>query len=79
MVDFVAPILEVFATRDMARALLDTYVGPRTGDRVLRGLIKRGDGEIINAALWFSDVRDFTHLTERLPVAQLLSKGSSIT
>ena len=69
---FVGPVLEVFATRRIARALLDTYVGPRTGARVLSGQIKRGDGELINAAIWFSDLRDFTPLTESLPANELL-------
>ena len=73
LVNFLAPVLEVIATRRVARALLDTYVGHRTGNKVLQGLIKRGDGEIIDAALWFSDLRDFTRLTETLPPARLLA------
>ena len=70
--DYLAPLTEVFSTRHAARSLLDTYVGPRTGERVLRGLIKRGDGEMIRAAMWFSDLRDFTALTENLSPADLL-------
>ena len=73
LTSFVGPVLEVFASRRIARALLDTYVGPRTGERVLSGQIKRGDGELINAAIWFSDLRDFTPLTESLPANELLN------
>lgn len=73
LTEFLAPIIEAIITRDLARSLLDTYVGPRTGERVLRGLIKRGDGEIIRAALWYSDLRDFTKLTENLSSEQLLA------
>ena len=69
---FVTPVLEVLTTRSLAQNLLDTYVGPRTGSKVLRGSIKRGDAEIIEAALWFSDLRDFTALTETLPLDKLL-------
>jgi adenylate cyclase len=35
-------------------------------------MIQRGDADLINAALWFSDLRNFTHLTETLPAQQLL-------
>ena len=72
LADHLSPILEVFSTRYLARSLLDTYVGHRTGQRVLNGQIKRGDGEIIHAAIWFSDLRDFTPLTENLPPHALL-------
>lgn len=70
---YLAPVFEVLAMRRMARNLLNTYVGPRTGARVFNGQIKRGDGEVIRAAVWFSDLRDFTPLTESLPAEALLS------
>jgi len=68
-----APVLEVAANRRVAETLLTTYVGPRTAGRVLRGQIRRGDGETIHAALWYGDLRDFTPLTETLPAAELLA------
>src|SRR5688572_11635216 len=37
-----APVLEVAATRRLAQTLLDTYLGHRTGGRVLGGQIRRG-------------------------------------
>ena len=70
---FLCPVLEVIATRRVARTLLDTYLGRRTGGKVLDGLVKRGDGETIRAALWFSDLRDFTLLTETLAPEAVLS------
>ncbi|PKR49548.1 adenylate/guanylate cyclase domain-containing protein [Thalassospira marina] len=72
IIDFFTPIVEMHAVRRLATGLLDTYLGPRTGARVLNGLIKRGDGEVIRAALWFSDLRDFTLLTETLSTEELL-------
>ncbi|MFQ5756635.1 MAG: adenylate/guanylate cyclase domain-containing protein [Acidiferrobacterales bacterium] len=70
---FLTPVLEVIATHRLARTLLNTYIGRRSGSRVLDGLIKRGDGETISAAIWLSDLRDSTHLTETLPRERLLA------
>lgn len=70
--DYLAPVLEVHALRHISRSLMTTYVGKRTSEKVLAGMIKRGDADIINAALWFSDLRNFTHLTETLPAEQIL-------
>jgi adenylate cyclase len=72
LADALAPVVELVATRRLARILLDTYVGSRAGDRVLKGLIRRGDVERIRAALWISDLRGFTALSERLDDRQLL-------
>ena len=72
LVRFLIPIIETFAYRLLTRSLLNTYVGQRTGQKVLTGMIQRGDAERINAALWFSDLRDFTLLSETLPAEQLL-------
>ena len=70
--DYVAPTLEVFSLRHLSGSLLDTYLGKRTGEKVLSGMIKRGDADTIHAALWFSDLRDFTQMTENLPADKLL-------
>lgn len=70
---YIAPVFEVYAIRRMAGAIIDTYVGRRTGKRVLSGQIKRGDGETIHAAVWFSDLRNFTPLTEKLPAKELIA------
>ena len=70
--DFITPICEVHALKDLSRSLLNTYVGRRTGEKVLDGMIKRGDADVIRAAVWFSDLRDFTRLTENLPTQSLL-------
>jgi adenylate cyclase len=64
--------LEVQTLRRMARTLLDTYVGRRSGGRVLEGQIKRGMGETIRAAIWLCDLRGFTSLSESLPRDELI-------
>lgn len=66
-------VLEVAATHRIAETLLDTYVGRRTGGRVLQGQIQRGTAETLHAALWYSDLRGFTPLTETLPTQQQLA------
>ncbi len=71
------PIVEVMALHSIGTALLDTYLGHRTGQRVMDGQIQRGDGDVIEAALWLSDLRDFTSLTEHLTSDQLLGMLNS--
>jgi adenylate cyclase len=62
-----ARLFEVHALRRTAAALLETYLGHDTGRRVLNGLVKRGDGEDIDAVIWFCDFRDSTVLSGSLP------------
>ncbi len=66
MLPVVARLLEVHAMRRTAKTLLDTYLGRHTGERVFNGLIKRGDGEDIHAAIWFCDLRDSTRLADSM-------------
>jgi adenylate cyclase len=61
-----ALIMENFNNRDLARTLLETYLGRISGSRVLDGQIKRGDGEELDAVIWFSDLRDSTPLSRSL-------------
>jgi adenylate cyclase len=57
---------EIFAMRRTAAALLDTYVGNRAGERIWAGQIRRGHAEAMQAAIWLSDLRGFTALSDRL-------------
>ena len=67
-----AAVLEVAATHRAAQTLLDTYVGHRSGRRILSGQIHRGDADEMRAAIWYADLRGFTALSERLPTPRLL-------
>lgn len=60
-----ATIVDLFESRRLARTIVETYLGPRTGPRVLEGKMQRGASERLKAAVWFSDVRSFTDATER--------------
>jgi adenylate cyclase len=65
-------VAEIRALRRTAGNLLNTYVGNQTGERILAGKIRRGHVEAIRAAIWLSDMRGFTTLTERLPPQALV-------
>ena len=65
-------VCELRGLRRSERTLLDTYVGPASGTRVLAGHIRRGDCEMIEAALMFCDLHDFTTLSNRLPAEHVL-------
>ncbi len=51
-----------------AEDLLKTYLGERTGERVLAGPTKRGEGEKIHAVIWLCDLRDSTRLSQSIAV-----------
>jgi adenylate cyclase len=67
------PFFEMFAMRRGVIGILDTFIGPRISERILQGQVRRGDGERIDAAFWYSDLRGFTQLSETLPTADLLN------
>ncbi len=50
----------------IAENTLTTYLGQAAGSQVLKGSIKRGSGAPIDAIIWASDLRGFTHLADRL-------------
>ena len=55
--------MEIHVGRGLAKTLLETYLGRISGSRVLEGQIKRGDGQSIDAVIWFSDLRESTPLS----------------
>ena len=68
-----AIIVELQSTRRIARPLMDTYVGHRTGERVLSGAIQRGASQTLHAVIWFCDLRGFTALADSLPRDRLIA------
>ena len=48
-----SPFVEIIALRRTMVGLLDTFVGPRIGERIFQGQVKRGDGDRIDAAFWY--------------------------
>lgn len=58
--------LECHVNRQFSQTLLTTYLGEKSGARVLDGTIRRGDVESIDAVIWYSDLRDSTRLSIQL-------------
>jgi adenylate cyclase len=56
----------------IAKNILDAYLGPETGRRVYEGKTSRGSGEIIHAVIWFSDLRASTELSRQLSTEEFL-------
>jgi adenylate cyclase len=65
-------LIEVTHLRFRSSVLLDTYVGNRAGGRILGGQIRRGHTETMQAAIWLSDLRGFTALSDRLPAETVI-------
>lgn len=58
--------------RNVAHNVAHAYLGKRAGEAVLNGSIRRGDGEKITAALWYSDLRQSTAFADRLSAEDFL-------
>lgn len=64
--------LQAVVEREITHSLLRAYLGRRSGEKVLSGTVRRGTGELIEAIIWFSDLRDFTQLSETYPLEQVI-------
>ncbi len=51
---------------EISRNLLSAYLGADAGSKVMAGHIRRGDTETLHAVIWYSDMRNSTHLGEVL-------------
>ncbi len=67
-----ALVCELKTLRRTAETVLDTYVGPRAGSKVLDGTTRRGEGEWIKAVVSFADIRGFTRLSNTLPADKIV-------
>ncbi len=66
LLPFLSLVMESREWRRRSQSLLETYLGEDAGRRVLGGSIERGEGITIAAAIWYSDLRDFTSLSNHL-------------
>jgi adenylate cyclase len=56
----------------IAATLVETYLGRDAGRRVLRGRIERGVADRIKTVLWFSDLRNYTRISETAPPEEII-------
>jgi adenylate cyclase len=67
LVPFLALAIKSVALARMTGTLMETYLGRDAAQRVLSGRIVRGVADRIDAAVWFSDLRGFTRITDTAP------------
>jgi adenylate cyclase len=56
----------------IAGTLVEVYLGRDAGRRVLDGRIQRGVADRIEAAVWYSDLRGFTTITDTAPPGEVI-------
>ncbi len=66
-------IIKAKTGHELAKTLLDTYLGKYSGGQVLNGLIERGNGRLVDCVLWYSDLRGSTALAEQLSMDDYLA------
>jgi adenylate cyclase len=64
--------IKATALARVAGTLVDVYLGRDAGRRVLEGRIRRGVAERIEAALWFSDLRSYTAITDTAQPSEII-------
>jgi adenylate cyclase len=67
LVPTLALAVKTIALTRMTGTLMETYLGRDAARRVLSGRILRGVADRIDAAIWFSDLRGFTRVSDSAP------------
>jgi adenylate cyclase len=56
----------------VAGTIAKVYLGQDAADQVLNGRITRGQSDRISAALWFSDLANFTHISDTIDPEEII-------
>jgi len=72
LVPFLAIAVKCTALGEIAETLVSTYLGRDAGRLVLSGRIERGVADRIDAVLRFSDLHDYTRITESAAPEQII-------
>ena len=72
LVPMLALAVKCVSLARIAETIVETYLGRDAGRRVLKGLIRRGVADRISAVLWYSDLREFTRITDQSPPEQII-------
>jgi adenylate cyclase len=67
LIPLLALALKSASLARVAETLVETYLGRDAGRRVLQGRIDRGRADRIEAVLWFSDLRNYTKISDAAP------------
>ena len=71
---YISVIVAGMSQSKSLEGLLDTYLGRQAGSLVRSGQYRRGDGNSIEAVIWFSDLRGFTTFTDQHPISDTLQR-----
>ncbi|GAA6159676.1 adenylate/guanylate cyclase domain-containing protein [Ruegeria sp. HU-ET01832] len=68
-----ALVIKNAQSRILAQGLMDAYLGSYSGNRVLDGVIERGDGGAIDCILFYCDLRNSSRMAEDMPLNRYLA------
>lgn len=72
LMPFLGLAIKSAALARVAGTLVQTYLGRDAGRRVLGGRIARGVADRIEAVLWFSDLRNYTRISDASPPDEII-------
>ncbi|HEY2986240.1 MAG TPA: adenylate/guanylate cyclase domain-containing protein [Candidatus Binatia bacterium] len=72
LMPLIALTLKSASLTRIAGTLVETYLGRDPGRKVLGGRIERGVTDWIEAVLWFSDLRNYTHISDTAVPEQII-------
>ncbi|MGH7815754.1 MAG: adenylate/guanylate cyclase domain-containing protein [Candidatus Binatia bacterium] len=72
LVPLVALTMKSASLTRIAGTLVETYLGRDAGRKVLEGRIERGVADRIEAVLWFSDLRNYTRISDTAEPEQII-------
>ncbi|WP_291731978.1 adenylate/guanylate cyclase domain-containing protein [Leisingera sp. F5] len=73
----IALVIKTSSNQQIGRNVVRAYLGKNAAETVFNGLIERGAGQSIRAALWSSDLQGFTKISDEIPRDQLLDMVNS--
>ncbi|MBW9117112.1 adenylate/guanylate cyclase domain-containing protein [Rhizobium cauense] len=72
LVPVLALAIKCIALARIARTIAEVYLGDDAAQQVLKGKITRGKSERISATLWFSDLVNYTKISDSAPPEEIL-------
>jgi len=73
IVQLIALTMKAASLTRITGTLVETYLGRDAGRRVLEGRIERGVADRLQAVLWFSDLRNYTRISDSAEPEQIIT------